>query len=115
MAERYNFPTLMRGDTFEALEFEFLINDVAINLTGYQILCKFRKGGKTGKEVKSILIGSGITITDMILGKFEIDRFQTNNLRAGRYYYDIEIIDSNGISDTYIEGTIELIQDTTYE
>jgi len=113
MAE-YIIPTIIKGDTFEDLNFSILINGVNVDLTNYEIACKFRKLSKCGEEIKSIEIGSGITLVNPLLGEFKIDEFNVN-WPVSLYYYDIQFTDlDSGIIKTYIEGTFTVKQDVTY-
>ena len=115
MAETYNIPNIIKGDTFKDLQFTLKINSVVEDLTDYSIACKFRKNAKTGKEVKSLTVGAGITITDAVNGIFKIDAFDLDaTFIAGTYYYDIEFTNGSGEIDTYINGTTKVIQDVTY-
>lgn len=116
MAQTYNIPDIIKGDTFKDLQFTLSINSVVEDLTDYSIACKFRKNAKTGKEIKSLTVESGITITDALNGVFKIDAFNLDDtFIAGTYYYDIEFTNNTtGEIDTYINGTFKVIQDVTY-
>ena len=115
MAETYNIPNIIKGDTFKDLQFTLKINSVVEDLTDYAIACKFRKNAKTGKEIKSLTVGARITITDAVNGIFKIDAFNLDaTFTAGTYYYDIEFTDGNGDISTDIQGTFSVIQDVTY-
>jgi len=63
MAETYNIPNIIKGDTFKDLQFTLSINSVVEDLTDYAIACKFRKNAKTGKEIKSFTVGTAYKIT----------------------------------------------------
>ena len=115
MADTYNIPNIIKGDTFKDLQFTLSINSVVEDLTDYAIACKFRKNAKTGKEIKSFTVGVGITITDAVNGIFKIDAFNLDaTFIAGTYYYDIEFTNGSGDIDTYIQGTFKITQDVTY-
>ena len=115
MAETYNIPSIIKGDTFKDLQFTLKINSVVEDLTDYAIACKFRKYAKTGKEIKSISIGLGISLTDATNGIFKIDAFDLDDtFVAGVYYYDIEFTNGSGEINTYIQGSFKVIQDVTY-
>ena len=109
--ETYNFPDSLKGDTFDGMEFEILINSVAKNLTNTIIKIMFRRETKTGTIQKTIVSGSGITKTDAVNGIFEIDTF-TVDFPAGTYWYDIQFNDS-GVINTYVGGYWNIIQDVT--
>ena len=73
----------------------------------------FRRGNKRGKVVKSLTVGSGITLTDASNGVLTIDAFNMD-FAPDTYYYDIEVTDSSAVIKTYVEGTIVVMQDTSY-
>ena len=111
----YNFPSAVRGDTFNGLKFTVLVNDIAVDLTNATIIMDLRLT-PTGVVVKSFTtVGSGgITInSDPTTGKFVFDA-QIIDLPAAKYVYDIEIDFQSGLIKTYIGGTWEIIQDVTY-
>ena len=115
MAETYNIPTIIKGDTFRALKFTVTLNSVALDLTGYTIECKFRKNAKTGKLIKSIDTTSGITLTTPASGVFTIDAFDLGaDFVAGNFYYDVQFTDTSGIITTFIKGFMKVEQDVTY-
>jgi len=109
----YNIPKIIKGDTFNDLQFTLSINSVVVDLTAYTIACKFRKSSKTGKVYKSLTTAAGITLTEAVNGVFQIDAF-TCDFDAGTYYYDIEFTDGAGLIDTYIQGQMKVEQDVTY-
>ena len=109
---KYIIPSVYKGDTFDDLQFTLSIDGTPEDLTNYAIACKFRIRSKVGDEVKSISIGSGITLVDAVNGVFKIDAFGVDWVVA-TYYYDIQFTLA-GVIDTYIEGKMDVIQDVTY-
>ena len=111
----YNFPELVRGDTFEAFPFKFNINGTDVDFSDPDNTAKvqFRLGGQKGKVYHEATIGDGLTANDPAVGWIKINEFQTATWPAGVYYYDVEL-NLNGKVKTYIGGTIsKVIQDTT--
>ena len=111
--ETYNFPDIIRGDTFKAKEFEILKNSVALDLTDYEIKIQIRLGDKRGRVFKSFIIGDGITIIDAAAGKFNWDAFLMDVTTPGKYFYDVEFTDPDKNVNTYVGGTIQVIDDVT--
>lgn len=109
--QEYNIPDILKGDTYDGVEFEVLVNSVAKDLTSTVIRCMFRRETKKGAVVKTVFNGSGITKTDAANGLFQIDSF-TVDFPVGTYYYDIQFNDS-GVIKTYVGGTWNVIQDVT--
>ena len=110
--ETYNFPDMVRGDTFKAKEFEILKNGVPLDLTNFEINAQIRLGDKRGRLFKTFTIGDGITLTNAAAGQFTWDAFLMDVTTPGRYYYDIEFIDGD-VVNTYVGGTIKVIDDVT--
>lgn len=98
----------INGDTSESIEFE-LINEetnLPINLTSSTIKCQFRHQSKSGQVVGDFSIGSGITLTEPLNGKFEIDQIDVLDWIPGTYFWDVEIGLSDGRTKTYVGGTM---------
>ena len=102
-----------KGSTFKGLRFIITYNTVRLDLTGATIRCQFRRKSPIGDLTKELNIGTGITVTDAVNGVFRFDEMKIN-WDADIYYYDIEIALSNGNNDTYVKGTINVIQDSTW-
>jgi hypothetical protein len=109
--DNYNFADFLKGDTFDGVEFEIIVNGTAKDLTNTGIKIYFRRESKTGAVQKQIANGTGITKTDAANGVFEIDAF-TVDFPAGTYYYDIQFNDS-GVINTYVGGYWNILQDVT--
>lgn len=112
--ETYNFPDMVRGDTFDERSIKFTINgtDVDFSVATNKATIQFRKGDKKGKVYLELTIGGGLVANDPAIGNIKIEEFETEEWPAGTYYYDVEL-DLDGTIDTYIGGTMELTQDTT--
>ena len=115
MAGIYNIQDHKKGDTFDGVRFTLTKSSdgSAIDITSATIACKFRKQTKTGTALANLSIGAGITVVDATNGVFEIDAFVID-WNPSRYYYDVEITFASGVIKTYIEGTLNVIQDVTY-
>ena len=100
----------LRNDTFNGVRFTL---SPPTDLTGASIRTQFRKGGKTNSVAKDLSIGAGITIENLTEGIFVWDPF-IMDLPVYNYYYDVQITYATGEVKTYIEGTIQVIQDTTW-
>ena len=105
--------THIKGDTFEAVNFQMLINTVALNLTGCTLRMQLRKecGGIVYLSLTSVA-SAGITITTPANGLFKINR-QIINLDSANYIYDIELIKADGTIKTYINGNFSITNDVT--
>jgi hypothetical protein len=105
--------THIKGDTFEAVNFELLVNTVALNLTGCTLRMQLRKeyGGIVYLSLTSVA-NAGITITSAANGLFKINK-QVINIEAANYIYDIELIKSDGTVKTYISGNFLITNDVT--
>ena len=107
-----NFQNI-KGDTFEEVNFELIINGDAVDLTDAIIRMQLRKeyGGVVGLSLTSV-DNAGITITDAIHGLFKINK-QVINIAPYNYLYDIEIHFDNGDVKTWISGNFQILNDVT--
>lgn len=107
----YDFTATYTGDTFAGVKFTVEVNGSPMDLSSTSIECKFRFKKKTGVVKKILTNGNGITITDAVNGKFEIDAFGVD-LPAAVYYYDIQFT-TGQVVKTYISGEFKVLQDVT--
>jgi len=103
---------MLKGDTWNGVAFEIIVNNLPMDLSNTSILMFVRYKNNAGKVVLKLSDTDGITITDADAGKFAIMPFICQ-LNAGTYVYDIQFT-TNGVVKTYIQGTITVTQDTTY-
>jgi hypothetical protein len=110
----YNFPEMTRGDSFDERSIKFTINDVDVDfsIATNKATIQFRYKNKFGKLYKELTIGSGLAANDPAVGWIKIEEFETDTWPAGTYYYDVEL-DLDGSINTYIGGTMKVLQDTT--
>ena len=102
----------IKGDTFEAVNFEIKIDNVVVDLTDTIIRMQLRKeyGGVVALSLTSVA-NAGITITDAVNGLFKINE-QVINTDAYNYIYDIQF-DFDGVIKTYISGNFLIKNDVT--
>ena len=107
-----NFQNI-KGDTFEQVTFELLLNDVPYSLDDAIIRMQLRKeyGGIPFLSLTSVA-NAGITITNANDGLFKINK-QIINIEPFNYLYDIEIEFGNGTVKTYISGNFLIKSDVT--
>ena len=115
-SNRYDFPQITKGDTFDGVHFTLLVNTALVNLTGAVITMDLRLT-KTGASVKRFTSVNDADITidsPGTLGVFEFNN-QIIDVDAGQYFYDIQILFPDNTVKTYIEGRWTVTQDVTYE
>ena len=105
--------THIKGDTFEAVNFQMIINSVALNLTGCTLRMQLKReyGGTVFLSLTSVA-NAGITITTPTSGLFKINK-QVIDIDAHNYIYDIELIKADGTVKTYISGNFLITNDVT--
>jgi len=115
-AKIHNLGIYEKGDTFPTRIFRLNTGSVSapipIDITGATIRMHWRTSPKAEVFNKEISIGSGITVLDPSIGRFQIDAFIIQ-LPANTYYYDIEFTSSTGVVRTYMKGTFIVNQDIT--
>ena len=124
--------THIKGDTFEAVNFQMLVNTVPLNLSGCTLRMQLKKeySGTVYLYLNSIYTsdtssitadsgtpidlysGGGITITNATSGLFKINK-QIIDIEAGNYIYDIELDKPDGTVKTYISGNFLITNDIT--
>lgn len=85
-------------------------NDVAINLTGFQVYSQFRKS-------YSSVIGYSFTcsIIDANNGVINLELLgqDSSNIKPGRYLYDVEIVSNAGKKTRVVEGIVTINPEIT--
>ena len=107
-----NFQNI-KGDTFEEVSFELLLNDAPYSLVDAIIKMQLRKeyGGIPALSLTSVA-SAGITITNASNGLFKINE-QLIDICAFNYIYDIEIEFGDGTVKTYVSGNFLIKNDVT--
>ena len=101
----------VKGDTSNLVRFTL---SPVTDITGATIKTQFRKGGKTNQVTLEISTTSGITVEDAVNGIFVWDEITPLDWAVGTYNWDVEISFLSGKIKTYVEGTIAVVQDTTF-
>jgi hypothetical protein len=112
---RYDFPSIIKGDTFNGVLFTLTLNTVPVDLTNAHINMDVRLTA-TGTLVKRYTSDASANITISATptnGKFTFNQ-QIINIAAGNYKYDIEIELADGSIKTYVYGSFIVTQDVTY-
>lgn len=106
IAKQYDFKPHTAGDTFNGVTITMTLTADAvtnpIDLTGVAIKIQFMKQYET-TVVKTLEIGSGITIDNATAGVFSIDPF-TVFTTPYTYEYDMQFTFSGGDVKTYMKG-----------
>ena len=101
----------VKGDTSNLVRFTL---SPVTDITGATIKTQFRKGGKTNQVTLEISTTSGITVEDAVNGIFVWDEITELDWSVGTYNWDVEITFASGRIKTYVEGTMSVVQDTTF-
>ena len=96
----------IRGNTFARMPFELLQNNVPIDLTGAEIKMQLRKECNGVVYLELDQRNNGITITDAVNGKFQIDEQIINTLTKA---LSIEIEDRFQTADDFIDQNEEIV------
>jgi len=112
MPATYNLKDQRVNDSFRGVRFRIKrqIDGQPVDLSSATgITAKF-KGGFDNKVLKTLTLGSGITMNDSLGGDFSLDPFIIT-MPNGLYKYDVQIDFPGGIRTTYIEGTVDIKPD----
>ena len=104
----------IKADTFDQVNFELKVNNVAKDLTGATIRMQLRTNADNTTPALSLTsVGSaGITITSPVSGLFRINA-QIIDIPVYDYEYDIEIRFADNTVKTYISGIFSITQEIT--
>ena len=106
--QQYNFNNHTTGDTFNGVQFEVLVNAVALDLTGSTIVMKLRQNNNVNVYYELSTTGGQLTLSAPLLGKFQVNQ-QIINFAPAKYNYSIELHLASGNTYTYIQGSWTII------
>jgi len=107
-----NFSAI-RNNTFNPTWIiEFLLNDVAIDLTDCRIDIDFKLPNNSVAAYSMSTEDDTILIVDAVGGQIQLGS-QIIDIDAGKYNYDIRITFPSDVVKTYVRGVMTVIQDIT--
>jgi len=101
----YNFKDHYKGSTLNPLSVKF-----NYDLTGAIIICQIRKDFKSA-IVHEWKTDVNITVVDLLTGDIVLNQVNEFKPEAGVYMYDLQITFIDGTSQTYLKGSLTVIQD----
>ena len=110
----FNFPhPFKRGDTFNGFQFEILQDDLPVNLVGSTIKIQVRKNRQTAPVVEWLTSDGSITIGGV--DNNEINMLAKTgaqmDIEEGTYQYDVNVLLASGVTNTYVEGRFQIVND----
>lgn len=108
-----------RGDTFNGHQFEIFTvtppstTPVPVNFIGAVIKIQLRIKPGSPVVMEWLTSNSSITITgasNNIINMLTKTGLQME-IEPGKYRYDINVLLANGVTNTYVEGTMEIVDD----
>ncbi len=105
MAQVYNFPNIIKGNTYRGAIITIDSGGVPIDIEDAAVSIRFRLGSKSGTEYHDL----EISITDGANGQITIPA-QIIDWDAGVWYYDMDVVTYEGQVTTYLEGLLKIIQ-----
>jgi hypothetical protein len=103
----YNFQDHYKGSTLSPLAIKF-----NFDVTGAEIICQIRTQ-PNATIVHEWKTGTNITVTNALTGEIVLQQVNKFNPTAGNYVYDLQIIFADGTCQTYMKGSLKVIQDVT--
>lgn len=87
------------------------VTNAYINVSGYVVRSQMRRSYYSANASANITC----TITDAANGEITMSMTAANtaNLKAGRYLYDLEVVDTNGTVSRILEGIITVTPEVT--
>jgi hypothetical protein len=114
VAQRFDIE-VMRGDTFN-VTFDVTLNAQHYDLANYvDILCQIKSNPTNeNADVTCNASLSTITVDGVEYTYLTIQKdYSSMMLKKGKYYYDIQIINANEELETWLFGTIKILQDVS--
>lgn len=112
----YNFPNHRRGDTFNGHSFEINQNGDPVDFTGADIKIQFRTTGESRNIILEWSTDDGsITISggDDNVINMAAKTGEEMDVTPGTYKYDIQVILASGVTNTYVKGSMKIVNDIT--
>jgi len=103
----HNLKDHYKGSTLSPLGLKF-----NSDLTGAVVVCQIRKDFKS-TVVHEWKTGVNITVVDLLTGEIVLNQVNEFKPEAGIYMYDLQITFVDGTCQTYIKGSITVVQDIT--
>lgn len=103
----YNYPSQVRGDTIRQRTFTVSIDTIPANIVSAKMNIR---------DCFNVLVYNvPLVVNSNIITQPSIDGSVTKLFPLAILNYDIEITLSGGLIRTYIQGTIEILKDYSYE
>lgn len=112
---KHNFVPHKRGDTFNGHSFEIFVkvNEVLtpVNFTGAEILIQVKITPESNYILEWSTSNGGVTISGALNNVINMNVKTGLQMRIdpGIYQYDINVLLSNGVTNTYVEGTFVVV------
>ena len=104
MAAIYNFPSIIKGNTFKARKISVIVNTAPLDLTGANICMQLKASARS-----TVVHDFTHSISNPLLGEITLNKW-TVVINEGTYNYDLKITLANGDSLTYIYGSFTVKQ-----
>ena len=101
-----------KGDTFNQVPFEILIDAVPLDLTDALIKMQLRKNYEKDVALELSIANNKLQFINASLGTFKIIE-QIIDIESFNYIYDLQITLPSGDVETYIKGKFNIINDVT--
>jgi len=82
----------------------------AFNLTGYTVAGQIRK---TYSSINSVAFSALVSSPNSGTISLSLDNTQTDDMKPGRYVYDVEVIAPSGTVTRVLEGQVEIFPGVT--
>jgi hypothetical protein len=107
---RYDFDAY-QGSTF-VRDLRYQIDGEAINIEGYTARMSIRKSYNLPVEVSLTTGNQKLKISDTNLIEMELTAAETAALKAGRYLYDLELVNGNYV-ERILQGIFTVVAEVT--
>jgi hypothetical protein len=103
--QTYNFQDHYKGSTLSPLAIKF-----NFDITGAEIICQVRQQ-PNHPIVHEWKTGTNITVVNAVTGEIVLQQVNEFKPNAGAYIYDLQIKFVDGTNQTYMKGSLTVVQD----
>lgn len=103
----WNWKDHYKGSTFTPKNIKF-----NFDITGATITCQL-KGAQGSSVIHEWKSGVNITVIDLVTGEIVLNQINEFKPIAGNYVWDLQVKYADGTGQTYLKGTLKVIQDVT--
>lgn len=101
-----------RGNSFNGMTFTILVNSVPVSFVGASAKLHVKRASEDSPVLEWNSDDGSITFAGNVI-TLQPKTGAQMNVEPGVYIYDLLVLHSNGVSNTYVSGTFEIVNRVT--